>query len=57
MRSFSATLGEGSSYVPPNGGSFQCVRGRSALRDGRTDSLDSEGGIPSLDARRRGLEL
>ena len=56
MRSFSATLGEGSSYVPPNGGSFQSVRGRSALRDGRTDSLDSEGGIPSLDARRRGLE-
>ena len=28
------------------------VRGRGALRDGRTESLDSEGVIPCLDVRR-----
>ena len=47
MRSFSATLGDGSTYVPPSGSTFQCVRGRSALR--ASESLDSEGVIPSLD--------
>eukprot|EP00964_Phaeocystis_antarctica_P088164 scaffold56097_cov33-Phaeocystis_antarctica.AAC.1 len=41
MRSFSATLGDGSTYVPPSGSTFQCVRGRSALR--ASESLDSEG--------------
>ena len=50
LGSLGASLGGGL-----GGGSFLGgggVRGRSALRDGRTESLDSEGVIPCLDVRR-----